>query len=76
MNKTAPVSLSKERVAAIIALSQREFDDREAKIKTTMVSDPTGPERPMKRGYKAVRSNGRSAYEIVASADLGHVMAS
>ncbi|MEK9640845.1 MAG: hypothetical protein VW299_08895 [Alphaproteobacteria bacterium] len=37
MNETAPVSLSKERVADIIALSQREFDDREAKIKTTMV---------------------------------------
>ena len=76
MNETAPVSLSKERVAEIIALSQREFDDREAKIKTTMVSDPTGPERPMKRGYKAVRSHGRSAYEIEANADLGHVMAS
>ena len=76
MNETAPVSLSKERVAEIIALSQREFDDREAKIKTTMVSDPTGPERPMKRGYTAVRSHGRSAYEIAADADLGRVMAS
>ena len=76
MNETAPVSLSEERVAEIIALSQREFDDREAKIKTTMVSDPTGPERPIKRGYKAVRSHGRSAYEIEANADLGHVMAS
>ena len=53
INETAPVSLSKERVAEIIALSQREFDDREANIKTTMVSDPVGPERPMKRGCKA-----------------------
>ena len=76
MNLTAPVSLSDTRMAEIIALSQREFDDREAKIKTTMVSDPNGPEWPMKRGYKAARSHGRAAYEIEANADLGHVMAS
>ena len=76
MNPTAPVSLNDTRMAEIIALSQREFDDREAKIKTTMVSDPNGPEWPMKRGYKAARSHGRAAYEIEANADLGHVMAS
>jgi len=76
MNPTAPVSLSDARMAEIIALSQREFDDREAKIKTTMVSNPDGPEWPMKRGYKAARSHGRAAYEIEASADLGRVMAS
>ena len=76
MTPTAPVSLSKSRMAEIIALSEREFDDREAKIKTTMVSDPNGPERPMQRGYKAARSHGRSAYEIEASADLGFAMAS
>jgi hypothetical protein len=73
---TAPVSLSKSRMAEIIALSEREFDDREAKMKTTMVSDPNGPEWPVKRGYKAARSHGRAAYEIAANADLGHVMAS
>ena len=76
MTPTAPVSLSKSRMAEIIALSQREFDDREAKMKTTMVSDPNGPEWPMKRGYKAARSHGRAAYEIEANADLGRVMAS
>ena len=63
-------------MAEIIALSQREFDDREAKIKTTMVSNPDGPEWPMKCGYKAARSHGRAAYEIEANADLGRVMAS
>ena len=76
MNLTAPVSLSDARMAEFIALSQREFDDREAKIKTTMVSDPDGPEWLMERGYKAARSHGRAAYEIEANADLGHVMAS
>ena len=76
MNLTAPVSLSDARMAEIIALSQREFDDREAKIKTTMVSNPDGPEWPMKRGYRAARSHGRAAYDIEADADLGHVMAS
>jgi len=76
MNPTAPVSLSDARMAEIIALSQREFDDREAKIKTTMVASPNGPEWLMKRGYKAARSHGRAAYEIEANADLGHVMAS
>ena len=76
MNPTAPVSLSDTRMAEIIALSQREFDDREAKIKTTMVSNPDGPEWPMTRGYKAARSHGRAAYEIEANADLGRVMAS
>ena len=77
MNPTAPVSLSDARLAEIIALSQGEFDHREAKIKTTMVSDPNGPERPMQRGYKAARSHGRAAYEIEANyADLGREMAS
>ena len=76
MAPTAPVSLSKSRMAEIIALSQREFDDREAKMKTTMVSDPNGAEWPVKRGHKAARSHGRAAYEIEASADLGRVMAS
>ena len=76
MNLTAPVSLSNARMDEIIALSQREFDDREAKIQTTMVSDPNGPEWPMKHGYKAARSHGRAAYEIAANADLGYVMAS
>ena len=61
MNLTAPVSLSDARMAEIIALSQREFDDREAEIKTTMVSNPDGPEWPMKRGYRAARSHGRAA---------------
>ena len=76
MNLTAPVSLSDAKVSEIMALSRSEFDRREEQIKTTMVSDPTGPEWPMKRGYKAARSHGRAAYEIAASADLGHVMAS
>ena len=76
MNPTAPVSLSDTRMAEIIALSRREFDDREAKIKTTMVSNPDGPEWPMKHGYRAARSHGRAAYEIEANADLGRVMAS
>ena len=75
MNLTAPVSLSDARMAEIIALSQREFDDREAKINTTMVSNPDGPEWPMKRGYRAARSHGRAAYDIEADADLGRVMA-
>ena len=40
------------------------------------MSDPVGPERPLKSGYRTTRSHGRAAYEIEASADLGHVMAS
>ena len=76
MIQTAPVSLSDARVADIIALSQREYDDREAQIQTTMVSDPTGPELPVPSGYKAMRSHDRAAYEIEANADLGRVMAS
>ena len=60
-------------MAEIIALSQREFDDREAKIKATMVSNPDGPEWPMKRGYRAARSHGRAAYDIEADSDLGRV---
>ena len=76
MNLTAPVSLSDAKVSEIMALSRSEFDRREEQIKTTMVSDPNGPEWPMKRGYKAARSHGRAAYEIEANADLGRVMAS
>jgi len=76
MIQTAPVSLSDARVADIMALSKREYDNREAQIQTTMVSDPTGPELPVPSGYKAMRSHGRAAYEIEANADLGRVMAS
>lgn len=76
MIQTAPVSLSDARIEDILALSKREFDDREAHIQTTMVSDPTGPELPVPSGYKAMRSHGRAAYEIEANADLGRVMAS
>ena len=76
MIATAPVSLSADRIAKIIEYSRSEFDAREAKMKTTMVSDPNGPEWPMKAGYRAARSHGRAAYEIEANADLGHVMAS
>ena len=76
MIATAPVSLNADRIAQIIEYSRSEFDAREAKMKTTMVSDPNGPEWPMKAGYRAARSHGRAAYEIEANADLGHVMAS
>lgn len=76
MIATAPVSLSTDRIVQIIEHSRSEFDAREAKMKTTMVSDPNGPEWPMKRGYKAARSHGRAAYEIEANADLGRIIAS
>lgn len=76
LTETAPVALSNDRIADILALSKREFDDREARIKTIMVSDPVGPERPLKSGYRATRSHERAAYEIEAKADLDHVMAS
>ena len=76
LTETAPISLSDDRIADILALSKREFDDEEARIKTTMVSDPVGPERSLESGYRAARSHGRAAYEIAASTDLGHAMAS
>ena len=76
MIATAPVSLSADRIAQIIEHSRSEFDAREAKMKTTMVSDPSGPEWPVTAGYRAARSHGRAAYEIEANTDLGRVMAS
>ncbi len=74
---TAPVSLSENRVRKILALSKREFDDREAKMKTTMVTTKFTPsdESVLKKGYRAIRSaNGPDTYEITVPSDVASNM--
>ena len=74
---TAPVSLSENRVREILALSKREFDDREAKMKTTMVTTKFTPsdESVLKKGYRAIRSaNGPDTYEITVPSDVASNM--
>ena len=74
---TAPVSLSENRVREILALSKREFDDREAKMKTTMVTTKFTPsdESVLKKGYRAIRSaNGPDTYEIAVPGDVASNM--
>ena len=73
MNVTSAVSLSDQRASEIIALSKREFDDREERLQTTMVSTLFTPsdESSIKKGYRAIRSaNSPDTYEITMPSDV------